>query len=80
VLKNGLGGSEVLLRVDDVTVEFHGEVVVNFLGWVLVFGAFPSPVLTDDLFGFSEVAKGVGNISVHAEGWDSVVLWPVSDL
>jgi hypothetical protein len=79
MIKGSFGGGEVLLGINDITIEFHGEVIVDLLGWVLIFSSFPSPVLSDDLFGFSEVTERVGDISVHTEGWDTIVLWPVSD-
>jgi len=81
VVEGFLGGGEVVLGVNDITVELWGEVVVDLLGWVGIFILVDTgPLVLDDTFGNLQVFEGSLDVSIHTEVWDWVVSWPVSNL
>jgi len=74
VVESLFGGSKATLRVDDVTIESWGEVVVNFLGWVSVFIFVDSnPVVLHNTLSNMKVFKRSLDVSVHTEVWNGVV-------
>jgi hypothetical protein len=76
MLEYVLSCSKMCLGVDDVTINFWNEIVVDCLGWVCVFGSVNAFPLVSN-YGFSNlhVIEGSHDVSVHTEVWYSIVLW-----
>ena len=82
MVKSGFSGFQVLLGGDHVSVKLWCEVVHGVGSFVvaLVFITVPVPFFSGDLFSNTNVDERVLDVSIHTEGWNTVVHWPGGDL
>ena len=71
-----LGILQILLGINNVSIEFWFEVIKNFLRWVSVLVLIDTdPVVADDLLSDAQVLEISLDISIHAEIWYTIVHW-----